>query len=102
MKYDERAIKELNAQAKLNNELLNSVADSDEVKQLIGGISKPVKLSVYIIGDALIGAGLILPSLAVAFSFGTLQQVQALSSACATAGAFILTMFGIYKSGKDK
>lgn len=102
MQYDEKAIKELNAQVELNNELLNDVSNSDEVKQLVNGISKPVKLSVYIIGDLLIGAGLILPSLAVAFNFGTLQQIQALSSACATAGAFILTMFGIYKSGKGK
>lgn len=88
--------------ARQHQSLVDGVAEADEVKQLVGGISKPVKLAVYIIGDGLIGAGLILPSLAVAFNSGTLQQVQALSSACATAGAFILTMFGIYKSSKNK
>ena len=100
MQYDEKAIKELNAQTKLNNELLNGVAGSDEVKKLVNSINPKVKLTVYIIGDLLIGAGLILPNIAVAFNFGTLQQIQALSSACATAGAFVLTMFGIYKNKK--
>ena len=100
--YDEKAINELNKPKAEYVGLAGDVASSEEVKQLVSGISKPVKLAVYIIGDSLIGAGLILPSLAVAFNFGTLQQIQALSSACATAGAFILTMFGIYKSGKNK
>lgn len=100
--YDEKAINELNKPKAEYVGLAGDVASSEEVKQLVSGISKPVKLAVYIIGDSLIGAGLILPSLAVAFNFGTLQQIQALSSACATAGAFVLTMFGIYKSGKNK
>lgn len=100
--YDEKAINELN---ELNAEyvgLASDVANSEEVKKIVSTINPKVKLAVYIIGDLLIGAGLTMPSLAVAFNFGTLQQIQALSSACATAGAFILTMFGIYKSGKDK
>ena len=100
--YDEKAINELNKPKAEYVGLAGDVTSSEEVKQLVSGISKPVKLAVYIIGDSLIGAGLILPSLAVAFNFGTLQQIQALSSACATAGAFVLTMFGIYKSGKNK
>lgn len=100
--YDEKAINELNKPKAEYVGLAGDVASSEEVEQLVSGISKPVKLAVYIIGDSLIGAGLILPSLAVAFNFGTLQQIQALSSACATAGAFVLTMFGIYKSGKGK
>mgnify|MGYP000907996045 CR=1 FL=1 len=98
--YDEKAINELNKPKAEYVGLAGDVASSEEVKQLVSGISKPVKLAVYIIGDSLIGAGLILPSLAVAFNFGTLQQIQALSSACATAGAFVLTMFGIYKGKK--
>ena len=102
MQYDENAINKLNETAIQHNQLANNVAEYDEVKRLVGGIDKRVKLAVYIVGDSLIGAGLILPSIAVAFNFGTLQQIQALSSACATAGAFILTMFGIYKSGKNK
>lgn len=100
--YDEKAINELN---KLNAEyvgLASDVAKSEEVKKIVSAINPKVKLAVYIVGDILIGAGLILPSLAVAFNFGTLQQVQALSSALAQAGAFILVMFGIYKSGKGK
>ena len=100
MQYDDNAINKLNETITQHNQLANDVAEADEVKQLVGGIDKRVKLTVYIIGDSLIGAGLILPSIAVAFNFGTLQQIQALSSACATAGAFILTMFGIYKSKK--
>lgn len=102
MKYDNNAINKLNEATTQHNQLANDVAEADEVKQLVGRIDKRVKLAVYIIGDLLIGAGLILPSIAVAFNFGSLQQIQALSSACATAGAFILTMFGIYKSSKNK
>lgn len=102
MQYDENAINKLNETVTQHNQLANDIAEYDEVKRLVGGIDKRVKLAVYIIGDSLIGAGLILPSLAVAFNFGTLQQIQALSSACATTGAFVLTMFGIYKSGKNK
>lgn len=102
MQYDEKAINKLNETVTQHNQLANDVAEADEIKRLVGGIDKRVKLAVYVIGDSLIGAGLILPSIAVAFNFGTLQQIQALSSACATAGAFILTMFGIYKSGKNK
>ena len=102
MQYDKNSINKLNETTAQYNRLANDVAEYDEVKKLIGGVDKRVKLAVYIVGDSLIGAGLILPSLAVAFNFGTLQQIQALSSACATAGAFVLTMFGIYKSGKNK
>lgn len=98
--YDDNAINKLNETTAQYNQLANDVAGYDEIKKLVGGIDKRVKLAVYIVGDSLIGAGLILPSLAVVFNFGTLQQIQALSSACATAGAFVLTMFGIYKSKK--
>ena len=98
--YDKKAIDELN---KLNTEyvgLTSDVTSSEEVKKIVNSINPKVKLAVYIIGDLLIGAGLILPNIAVAFNFGSLQQIQALSSACATTGAFVLTMFGIYKSKK--
>ena len=102
MQYDEKAIQEMNKLYAQHQLLVDGVAEADEVKQLVGEIDKRVKLTVYIIGDLLIGAGLILPNIAVALNFGSLQQIQALSSACATAGAFILTMFGIYKSSKNK
>lgn len=102
MQYNKKSIAELGKTTAEAKNLLADVADSDEVKKLVGGISSKIKLAVYIVGDLLIGAGLVLPSLAVAFNFGTLNQIQALSSACATAGAFVLTMFGIYKSGKEQ
>jgi len=100
MQYNEKAIQEMNKLHAQHQSLVDGVAEADEVKQLVSGIDKRVKLAVYIIGDLLIGAGLILPNIAVAFNFGSLQQIQALSSACATAGAFVLTMFSIYKSKK--
>lgn len=102
MQHNKKSIAELGKTTAEAKNLLADVADSDEVKKLVGGISSKVKLAVYIVGDTLIGAGLVLPSLAVAFNFGTLNQIQALSSACATAGAFVLTMFGIYQSGKEQ
>lgn len=88
---------------KMNHEALDTaknVSDSDEVQEIVKGISKKTKLAVYFIGDSLIGLGIIIPQLAVALQFGTLQTVSAWSGVLATAGAFILTMFGIYKNNK--
>lgn len=88
---------------KMNHEALDTaknVSDSDEVQEIVKGISKKTKLAVYFIGDSLIGLGIIIPQLAIALQFGTLQTVSAWSGVLATAGAFILTMFGIYKNNK--
>ncbi len=100
--YSEKDITKLDQSRITASDLAEKVASSDEVKELTSKIDKRIKLTVYFIGDALIGTGLLLPSLAVGLNFGTLQSIQALSSACATAGAFVLTMFGIYKSKKDR
>lgn len=96
-KDDIKAIEEMNRQAL---DLAKNVSESDEVQDIVKGISKRTKLTVYFIGDGLIGLGIIIPQLAVALQLGTLEQVSALSGVCAAAGAFLLTMFGIYKDSK--
>lgn len=97
-KEDVKAIEEMNRQAV---DLAKDVSESDEVKEIVQGIGKRTKLAVYFIGDGLIGLGIIIPQLAVALQVGTLQTVSAWSGVCAAAGAFILTMFGIYKGGRQ-
>lgn len=97
-KEDVKAIEEMNRQA-VN--LAEAISESDEVKEIVQGIGKRTKLAVYFIGDGLIGLGIIIPQLAVALQVGTLQTVSAWSGVCAAAGAFILTMFGIYKGGRQ-
>lgn len=100
MAYSNEQIDQFNTGVKDIKQLSATIADEPTVKEITDLVSKRTKVIVYFIGDALIGLGLVLPSLAVAFNIGTLQQTQALSSACATLGAFILTMFGIYKAGR--
>lgn len=88
---------------KLKGELTGmneEIQNSEVVKEIQKSINPKAKLAVYLIGDSLIGLGLIIPSLAVVFQIGTVEQISALASASATAGAFILTMFGIYKGKK--
>lgn len=97
-KEDVKAIEEMNRQAV---DLAKAISESDEVKEIVQGIGKRTKLAVYFIGDGLIGLGIIIPQLAVALQVGTLQTVSAWSGVCAAAGAFILTMFGIYKGGRQ-
>lgn len=97
-KEDVKAIEEMNRQAV---DLAEAISESDEVKEIVQGIGKRTKLTVYFIGDGLIGLGIIIPQLAVALQVGTLQTVSAWSGVCAAAGAFILTMFGIYKGGRQ-
>lgn len=81
------------------NKLVSDVASSEEVQEITKGISKRTKTIVYIVGDSLIGIGLLLPGVSVGFGLSlTLEQVTALSTTAAMAGAFLLTMFGIYKS----
>lgn len=100
MAYSKEDQEKLAIQSQRVQETLKEIAESEEVRDLIGGVNKRVKLAVYIVGDTLIGLGLLVPSLAVVFNWGDITQIVALSSVFATTGAFLLTMFGIYKSGK--
>lgn len=77
------------------------LAESDIAKELTAGISKRTKLIIYIVGDTLLGASAIAPQAAVAIlSDDAYVKINAISGILATAGLFLLTMFGIYKSGR--
>ena len=77
------------------------LAESDIAKELTAGISKRTKLIIYIVGDTLLGASAIAPQAAVAMlSNDAYVKINAISGILATAGLFLLTMFGIYKSGQ--
>lgn len=83
--------------------LAQGLAETDEAQEIIKGISKRTKLVVYIIGDLLLGASAIAPQIAIAvLSSDPYVKTNAISGALATAGLFLLTMFGIYKNGKNK
>lgn len=83
--------------------LVQGLAETDEAQEIIKGISKRTKLVVYIIGDLLLGASAIAPQVAIAVLSGDpYVKINAISGALATAGLFLLTMFGIYKNGKNK
>lgn len=83
--------------------LAQGLAETDEAQEIIKGISKRTKLIVYIIGDLLLGASAIAPQIAIAIlSDEPYVKINAISGALATAGLFLLTMFGIYKNGKNK
>lgn len=83
--------------------LAQGLAETDEAQEIIKGISKRTKLIVYIIGDLLLGASAIAPQVAIAVLSGDpYVKINAISGALATAGLFLLTMFGIYKNGKNK
>lgn len=100
MAFSPEQQKQLATQTESVKGLLAEVSASDGVQEITNSISKRTKTIVYIIGDTLIGLGLLVPGFAVVFNYGTVEQVGALSSVLAGAGAFLLTMFGIYKSGK--
>lgn len=83
--------------------LAQGLAETDEAQEIIKGISKRTKLVVYIIGDLLLGASAIAPQVAIAIlSDEPYVKINAISGVLATAGLFLLTMFGIYKNGKNK
>lgn len=83
--------------------LAQGLAETDEAQEIIKGIGKRTKLVVYIIGDLLLGASAIAPQVAIAIlSDEPYVKINAISGALATAGLFLLTMFGIYKNGKNK
>lgn len=95
--------------AKLNEvkdnslEMATEVSNTDVAEELVSSVSKRTKLIVYIIGDILVGASAIAPQVAIAIlSDEPYVKINAISGALATAGLFLLTMFGIYKNGKNK
>ena len=99
-KEDIEAIKKVTAE---QANLAQGLAETDEAQEIIKGISKRTKLVVYIIGDLLLGASAIAPQIAIAVLSGDpYVKINAISGALATAGLFLLTMFGIYKNGKNK
>ena len=99
-KEDIEAIEKVTAE---EAKLVQGLAETDEAQEIIKGISKRTKLVVYIIGDLLLGAGAIAPQIAIAIlSSDPYVKTNAISGALATAGLFLLTMFGIYKNGKNK
>lgn len=99
-KEDIEAIEKVTAE---EAKLVQGLAETDEAQEIIKGVSKRTKLVVYIIGDLLLGASAIAPQVAIAIlSDEPYVKINAISGALATAGLFLLTMFGIYKSGKNK
>ena len=99
-KEDIEAIEKVTAE---EANLAQGLAETDEAQEIIKGISKRTKLVVYIIGDLLLGASAIAPQIAIAVLSGDpYVKTNAISGALATAGLFLLTMFGIYKNGKNK
>ena len=99
-KEDIEAIEKVTAE---KAKLAQGLAETDEAQEIIKGISKRTKLVVYIIGDLLLGASAIAPQIAIAVLSGDpYVKTNAISGALATAGLFLLTMFGIYKNGKNK
>ena len=87
--------------AQEKTKLAQGLAETDEAQEIIKSVSKRTKLIVYIIGDLLLGASAIAPQVAIAIlSNEPYVKTNAISGALATAGLFLLTMFGIYKNGK--
>lgn len=81
-------------------EFADRVQASQGVQDMVKGISTRTKLTVYIIGDSLIGLGILAPQAAIVFGWGDVVRIVALSGMFTAAGGFLLTMFGIYKDGK--
>ena len=100
MSFTQDQQQELKVATQSAQDIADSVAADQTVREIISEIPQKVKIGIYIIGDALIGLGLISPSVAVVVGWTDVVRIVALSSVLATAGAFILTMFGIYQSKK--
>jgi hypothetical protein len=81
------------------SEINPPAVESDVVDQLVGGISPRVKLIVYFVGDTLLFGGIVIPMI-YAFIASTDPTVQGalLGGMFSSAGGYLLTMFGIYKS----
>lgn len=100
MAFKKSEIKELSIATDKVMETVSKVSETETAQELVNSISKRIKLTIYIIGDSLLGLGAITPQIVILvttkepFVFAT-----TLSALFATAGLFLLTMFGIYKSG---
>lgn len=97
MAFSQEEVEKLKIVSERAQDVVDKVSASEAVTEITNGISKRTKVIVYVIGDSLIGLGLLVPGLAIVFEVGSLNQISALSGVLATAGAFLLTMFGIYK-----
>jgi len=96
--------KELKIATMTAQEMIDSVADSQGAQEIVSGISKKTKMIVYFIGDTMLWAAAVTPqvvSFVVAVGSGDVFSMATnLNSFFATSGLFLLTMFGIYKSGQ--
>jgi hypothetical protein len=82
---------------------IDKVGEGAEVQEIVNNIPKNVKVAVYLVGDSLLGASALTPQVMVFLhTADPFVQASALSSTLATAGLFLLTMFGIYKNGQGK
>lgn len=77
--------------------IADKVSADESVEELTKNIPLKVRIIVYIIGDTLIGIGLITPGLAIVLGWTDVSVIAALSGVFATAGGFLLTMFNILK-----
>lgn len=68
----------------------------DDAKDVVDSFDLKTRIKVYIVGDALLLAGLIIPNIALITDWEATKAI-ALSTICATSGTFILTMFGLLK-----
>jgi hypothetical protein len=100
MAFTEKDQKKLAVATKNAQEFADEVAKSQGVQDIVSGISQKTKIRVYIVGDALIGLGVLIPQAALVFGWGDVVRIVAASGLAAGAGGFLLTMFGIYNSGK--
>ena len=101
MAFTEAQQKELAVASQNALDKADEIANMDEVEKIISGISQATKIKVYLIGDSLIGLSALMPQVAIIIlSPDPYVKLAAVGSSFATAGLFILTMFGIYKSGK--
>lgn len=100
MAFSEKEQKQLKSATQSAQEFANEIAASEEVQELVKGISRKTKLIVYFVGDTFVGLGLIVPMLAIVLGWEDLQRIVALSGIFSTSGGFLLMMFGIYKGSK--
>lgn len=68
----------------------------NSAKEMSSNFSLKTRLTVYVIGDALLLLGLLTPNLALILELDATKAI-ALSTVFATAGTFLLTMFGLLK-----
>lgn len=98
MAFTQEQQDQLNIAAQNAQKVANDVAASEQVQDLMKGVRSRTKRIIYIVGDSLVGVGVIVPGLAVIFGWTNLPAIVAASSTLVTAGTFLLTMFGIYSN----